>query len=93
MLPSGSTRPDQPSITTWKLPPADSFCSAAYSVGRSDRSKPASEAMACTISATDEVVVLLPNMTSALTRSKPACLSSARALATSRLVTGNLSLW
>ncbi|MNS63976.1 hypothetical protein D3C72_970870 [compost metagenome] len=92
MLPSGSTRPDQPSITTWKLPPDASFCRAAYSVGRKDRSKPASAAMACTISAMDDVVVLLPNTSSAFTRSMPACFNSALDLATSRWVTGNLSL-
>ena len=35
MLPSGSTRPDQPITFTSKLPAWASFCMAANSVGRS----------------------------------------------------------
>ena len=42
MLPSGSTRPDQPIALTSKLPACASFWSAANSVGRSEISNPAS---------------------------------------------------
>src|SRR3546814_3739192 len=59
ILPSGSTRPDHPRMSIWKLPLDDSANMAAYSVGRRLSLKPACPAMACTISAVDASMVLL----------------------------------
>src|SRR3546814_16417109 len=59
ILPSGSTRPDHPRMSIWKLPLDDSANMAAYSVGRRLSLKPACPALACPISAVDASMVLL----------------------------------
>src|SRR3546814_3524842 len=81
ILPSGSTRPDHPRMSIWKLPLDDSAKMAAYSVGRRISLKPDCPAMDCTISAVDASMELLAKVTVASTVSMPACLRGALALA------------
>ena len=89
-LPSGSLRPDQPIRNSWKLPSSAAFSEVANSVTRIFRSKPVSATIDWRTSATCRVSGLLGTIkSSAILPVTPASLSSALALATSRLGTGS----